>query len=369
MSNSLPMPGNPASGESLADLPAKRSRGRLGTLWKWLRWPLALLVLGWLFFQHRGEFAQLGDRPVDRPWLYLAFGLCLASIVSTYVRWYLLVWAQDFDFSLKDALRIGFLGYLFNYVSPGAIGGDVAKAVFLAREQSSRRLIAVGTVVVDRLIGLLALFLVGAAAALAATPMSRLAEMKAIGSSFALFGIGGTAGLLLLMSPAFVRSRWLKLLTRIPKVGRLLGEAINALLLYSHRWRVILLVLVISLAGHVAMLASFYCCARGIHVAGDIPGLWEHFQFIPAAELAGVFVPLPAGVGALEGAIAHFYKIGGASFGDGVLTGVVYRIISLLIAAVGALVYATMQRDMRDALTSAEPDQSSESAVATRTVA
>lgn len=327
------------------------SLGRqLSTVWSWLRWPLSLTLLGLLFWMHRADFARLQDRTIHTGWLALGAVLCLVATLLTFVRWYLLVWAQGFEFRMRDAIRIGFLGYLFNYIAPGAVGGDFIKGVFLVREQSSRRLVALSTVVVDRLAGLLALLIVGALVSFVPTPMAEGPEMRAFLSTYRIIALGGTAGLVLLMLPAFVRSRFLQHLTRIPKVGRILGELINSLLLYSHRWRVIVAVLGMSAVGHVLMLGTFYCCAVGIHHPDQIPGFWEHQQFMPAAELAGVFFPLPAGMGALEGAIGYFYKLDGASSGDGVLTGVAYRVISLLIAAVGAVFYASLRREIQSAL-------------------
>ncbi len=58
---------------------------------------------------------------------------CAVSL--TFVRWYLLVRALGLHFRLLDAFRLGFLGYLFNFVSVGSVGGDLFKAIFIAREQ------------------------------------------------------------------------------------------------------------------------------------------------------------------------------------------------------------------------------------------
>ena len=75
------------------------------TAWTWLRWPLAVGLVWWLYRQNRNEFDELSGRSVDWGWLALAFVLCFGSIVSTYIRWWMLVRAQDFDFPLRDALR------------------------------------------------------------------------------------------------------------------------------------------------------------------------------------------------------------------------------------------------------------------------
>ncbi len=80
----------------------------------------------------------------------------------TFYRWYLLVWAQDFPFTLKDAVRLSFIGYACDYLGPGATGGDIIRAGLIATEQKSRKGIAMAGVLLDRILGVQALFVVGA---------------------------------------------------------------------------------------------------------------------------------------------------------------------------------------------------------------
>ena len=54
------------------------------------------------------------------------------AVVVTLIRWCYLVRALGLTLSMRDALRIGFLGYLFN-LAPMEIGGGVVKAVMLGR--------------------------------------------------------------------------------------------------------------------------------------------------------------------------------------------------------------------------------------------
>src|SRR6202023_4279934 len=90
------------------------------------------------------------------PFLILAGLVALTSVLVTFVRWYILVRAQDLPFTLPSALRLGMIGYYLSTFLPGAVGGDIIKAAFIAREQS-RRTVAVTTVIVDRVIGLVGL--------------------------------------------------------------------------------------------------------------------------------------------------------------------------------------------------------------------
>ncbi len=98
----------------------------------------------------------VGDEPVHYDFLFYAAAITVASISLTFVRWYILVRAVDLPFTLFNAWRLGLVGFFFNTFLPGAVGGDIVKAAFLAREHD-RRTVAVATVIMDRVIALWAL--------------------------------------------------------------------------------------------------------------------------------------------------------------------------------------------------------------------
>lgn len=324
--------------------------------WSWLRWPVLVGFLGLLFYHHRQGFVDLSQRRVQ--WGYLGLALLLGggSLVLTFVRWYLLVRAQQFPFRLRDALRLGFMGFMFNYVAPGATGGDLFKAVMIAREQTSRRMVAVATIFLDRLLGLMALFLVGAVACLYPTD---LVENVAFGTVVVIFwtgGLIGLLGLLVVLHPAVPRWKWLNRLVQVRYVGRVVGEMLNAMLLYQARPRVLFAAVGISILGHLGILSTFYLGALALHPAGDMPGYWSHLQFIPAAELVGVIIPLPGGTGALEEAVAYFYGMAGASRDDGFLTGITFRVITIVLAAVGGCYYFSSKCEVSEVLEKEAPE-------------
>ena len=60
--------------------------------------------------------------------------------------------------------------------------------------------------------------------------------------------------------------------------------------------------------------------------------------------------------GALEGAIGFFYKLGmGEAFeGNGFLTGIAYRVLSITVAGIGAIYYLTSRQEIDQALAEEE---------------
>src|SRR5947209_7700516 len=128
-----------------------------------LKLGLGVGLLAWVIYQNwHGKEGQVGladalQRPIHYAPLLLATIICIASVLLTFVRWYILVRAQDLPFTPAAALRLGLVGYFFNTFLPGSVGGDLVKATYIARAQS-RRTVAVATVILDRAVGLCGLF-------------------------------------------------------------------------------------------------------------------------------------------------------------------------------------------------------------------
>ena len=166
---------------------------------------LAVAILGFLIvrIQSHSGFERLLSQPKNWLLLLLAQGLILAGFSLSFVRWYLLIRGLGLPFHLRDAFRLGSLGYMLNQVSPGSVGGDLLKAVFIAKEHPEQKTEAVATVLLDRVIGLYAISLVASVGLMllgqSTEPNTILNTMRIIVWSAAA---AGTVGLLLAMSPA-----------------------------------------------------------------------------------------------------------------------------------------------------------------------
>lgn len=326
--------------------------------WTWLKWPLALALLGYLCYQNREALQEVGQR--DKNWGYLAaaFVLCGSSTLLTFYRWYLLVSAQEFPFRIRDAMRLGFLGILFNYVAPGSVGGDIVKAVMLAREQASRRAVAIATVGLDRILGLLALFLVGAVATFFVTALPDSRELQLATLLLWIGSGGGIMGLVLMLHPATTKWGWVNRLVHLPYVGHHLGDLLHGVGLYQSKRGVVLKSLAISVLGHGGLITGFYLCALAMQPKW-VPDLGTHFYFMPNAELFGVLIPTPGGVGALEAAIQWFYEqlaagvpnvTAAEATGAGFIAAIAFRVVTLAISAVGAGYYFTSRQEIAAAM-------------------
>jgi uncharacterized protein (TIRG00374 family) len=87
--------------------------------------------------------------------ILLAFIVCVISLFIMSMRWKILTKSQNIHSSTWQLFKFYLIGLFFNNFLPTSIGGDLARAFYLAKE-SGNRSASIGTVFLERLIGLLA---------------------------------------------------------------------------------------------------------------------------------------------------------------------------------------------------------------------
>jgi uncharacterized protein (TIRG00374 family) len=322
---------------------------------KILRWSIPALIVGWLILDvyQQDNFGRIWSASTDWTLLGLGLLLYLGAQMLTIVRWYWLVRALALPFRWNDAVRLGFLGYLLTFVSLGAVGGDLLKAFFVAREQPGRRVEAFATVIVDRVLGLYSLLLL-ATVAIVASGMWTGAQsptMSVVCQAVVFVTGGATAGILLLLAigdgPA---RRMLDWVSRVPRLGPTLLTLARAVQVYRRDVRT---VAVSILAGvGVQSLVALCMWATAEALVAHPPSVAEHISIVPLAMLT-TMLPLPGvAFGALELALEFLYRqVGpGVPAGQGLLVALGFRVLVVVTAAISALVYATNRRQVADVL-------------------
>jgi glycosyltransferase 2 family protein len=305
----------------------------------------------------------LGDvfaKPFHIGPLILAALIWTVSLLITFVRWWLLVRAQGLQFSLYNALRLGLVSYFFNTFLPGSVGGDILKAVAVARGQS-RRTVAVATVIIDRIIGLWALAwlvaLLGSIFWVTNNPYLLNNEaLKTIVRATAAIVIGSAFAWSLLGLQTEERAeRIATRLGRIPKVGHSLGEIWRACSLYRRQSTVVAIALGMTLVAHTGWVVIFYLCVSAFPDI-DLPTLAEHFLIVPVGMTAQALFPLPGGIGGGEYAYGWLYtKLDKAATG-GILGCLVQRVIAWGIGLIGYIIYTRMKKELpAEAVATLEP--------------
>lgn len=342
------------SSRSLKDAPVTKRTLTIG-----FKYGLGLLLLVYVVWRNwnappgsnsPGLSDALG-RPVQI--IPLLFAVCISvfSLLLTFVRWYVLVRAQDLPFTAGDALRLGLIGYYFSTFLPGSVGGDLVKAAFLAREQN-RRTVAVATVLVDRVVGLwglaLLVALVGGIFWLAGDPaIEREATLRTI--LWTSWGIMAASGVVWLLSGFLSKAQahlLETLLRRTPWVGGPLAEMWLALWLYRQRGGAVLVALLLAVVGHFGFVLTYYFAAQIWLAPGEedqVPTLVESFLIVPVGMTFQAFFPSPGGVGGGEAGFSVLFGWIGRSKSYGVLASLAQRLITWVLAFGGYLLYLRLQ--------------------------
>jgi uncharacterized protein (TIRG00374 family) len=336
----------------------------------WLKWILAIAILGALVWLNRDGLKDLNTRTINWSFFGAALLVRFGSLCLTFSRWWLLVTGIGLPLTWLNAFRLGMFCEACNFVGPGAAGGDLVKAVSLARGHRERRASAAATVVLDRILGLWALFLSGALASMIPSKIPLSPQMTWAVWLLWAGTAGGLVGLIVMLIPAFTHSRLMHWVTTWPRVGHVVKDLMDSITFYQGRRHVIALAAGLSLLGHVGFSTSFWLGAMAIHQGQPIPGLIDHLVGLPLPEAIAAIPLTPGGVGTLEGAVGYFYEQYQlavntsstteqlkAANANGLLTALVYRFAAMVLGAFGVIFYFARKQEMAQAVEAATEPQ------------
>src|SRR5436190_6092713 len=126
---------------------------------------VALLVF--LFSKIDASRLWSSARRASLPWLVAALGVQAINLIASTWRWQLLLTAQDVKLKNRTLLGSYLVATFFNNFLPSNVGGDVIRIRDTAVATQSKTL-ATTVVLVDRVLGLMALVLISAVGATAA---------------------------------------------------------------------------------------------------------------------------------------------------------------------------------------------------------
>ncbi len=118
-------------------------------------------ALAFLFWKIGLGETLVALRRADLRYLLAAFLLYILSLIIRAYRWFVLLHSLDPTIPFGRLLRLYFVGAFFNAFLPTTYGGDVVRALELTRDTDASA--SVGTVLLDRMTGLLMLFVMGLA--------------------------------------------------------------------------------------------------------------------------------------------------------------------------------------------------------------
>ena len=239
-------------------------------------------MLAWVF--HDGTQRRQMWEAVTRARLeWLVAGFLCYGIVELLAsgRWYILLRVQGIALGWLRLCALFMLGIFFNMFMPGGTGGDVLKVLYLIKEIPDKKAKGLLAVVMDRLIGLMALILIsGVIIALKYDWLKSDPVPQRLTWTLLLIlasGLGGIVFSFVISGLGLVH----KLPPRMPLRDTLvdLSVAYNA---YAQAWPASLLALFASFGVHIASFSVYVCAALALGVTNG------HGQPLPVMELLTV---------------------------------------------------------------------------------
>ena len=125
---------------------------------------IAVVIVWYLFYSRRltvDIFSQLLN-PAHLPLLFMSGAAFIVAQMLAAYRLVLLLRMIDLRMSFPHVFKLTMLGNFFNIVIPGMVGGDIVKGAYLFNSEEDRRGRSSGIVLMDRLLGFVALLFIGA---------------------------------------------------------------------------------------------------------------------------------------------------------------------------------------------------------------
>lgn len=295
------------------------------------------LTFAALWFVSRGvDFAHLGEmlRHQDQALLAMAAVLILCQIALGGLRWQLIMQALAKDgahtMPIMEAQRIYYISVFFSCCLPGTVGGDIIRA-WLAKSDRMSLSLSIHSVIIDRVIALLALGLLVAAT----LPMYGISPLLVI----LLIGIGIFTSLWLV----FKIDRPLKRFEHWPTVRWLLYFIGNLRLLLTRRI-VFIISLIYSLAAHLSLCLSTWVLAMSLGIA-ITP--WQCILLIPPVLLA-IALPISiGGWGVREAGMVSMLSLAGVPQAAALMLSIQLGLMGILVSLPGGVLWLAYRKNKR----------------------
>ncbi len=252
-----------------------------------------------------------------------AFLLHLFSQIVSAFRWRAVSLCMGIDGTAKTFLSVYFIGMFFNLFLPTSIGGDVVKAVMIGRGEG-RVALSAASVLADRLLGILAMFLLGAAAICARPDL--------LGEPFRTLLLGtGSASLALVLFAPFLHSCVRSLLPT-------LAERTSRLLAVWRDPRRLVEAFCLSIVVQLTGMGILPILGKGIGIDVAPPVYYMIFPFIALAT----FLPFSInGIGIREGGFISLLALYHVPSDAALTLGLAFFGIHVMEGLLGGIVYAT----------------------------
>jgi uncharacterized membrane protein YbhN (UPF0104 family) len=298
-----------------------------------LKFLLGAAFFFWMVYSGKLDVRQVTGSLARWPTLLAMACLLYLQCAVTAWRWNLLLRAQEIRIPYRRTFGLTMIGLLFNLVIPGAVGGDVIKGYYITRAAPGCRPQAATSVLMDRIIGVLGLFLL---AALVSTFHFRTLDQNTMTRHLVTFVIAGLVGGTLVIYTAVVAGARLSEWQVLPRV---LGSAFLSLSKYHEKSSVIPIAVAVTLLSHSLSCLAYFLAMRSTGQAGDVT-VANFFLLVPLGLLATAIPISPAGIGVGQAAFFALFRIVSLAHATAAASAfTVFQLVTILISLSGLYSY------------------------------
>jgi uncharacterized membrane protein YbhN (UPF0104 family) len=274
------------------------------------------------------QAARTLQKAAKLPILVVPF-VSLAGVGLSSLRWRLILADSRVKFSGWQAFRGYLLGLFYGNLLPGVLGGDAVRMGLCVQRTKCPVGTAAGSVLLERIVGLVALFGVAFLVYLAfpaiALPLLPIADTR-------LIAAGAVAGILGIAVVLAGRRVWLRWLPKESARGLWSFVRTVMLTLGTLKVRTLGLVLILSAMSQAADIVATFLLARAINL--HVP-LTVFFGVVPLVYLATILPISLGGLGVREGAFTFLLSRFGVPTADAVTLSFLIYVNRLAIGGMG----------------------------------
>ena len=302
---------------------------------------IAITVGGLIYVLTEVSFAEVQAELVGIRWSWaiLALVMVVGSLVVRAYRWYLLLQGLGVTIQFKRLVELYFVGSFFNSFLPSGFGGDVVRVLEAAQNVPAN--VAAGTVIVDRLTGLLMLFAM-ALIALPFRPDSFPPDLTWQITVVSLIGL--VAGFLLLDGRLIQRwGRWLPGKLSVTDPDKPLAKLLQAV--HGCGWPAIIKALGVSVLFN--FILSGWWLVSGWSIGYDVP--FTHYLLVVPILSVLLLIPSIGGLGVRETVAPILFASAGLTFAEAATLSILNFLLLRVSGLFGGPVYIASLLRTREA--------------------
>ena len=261
--------------------------------------------------------------------LILAILIFPITFILTSARWHELLKALEIHIGLGLAFTLTMVGAFYNTFMPGSTGGDFLKALYVSR-QTKHRTRAVMSVFIDRVIGLLALIILGG---IAAATQWKFAQCRHIAILCGIIISGAIVSLTIYYQRFLHRIFGLDWIIKRLPMQKQVQNAVQVMEIYRQRPLLVLLALIVTFPVHIAVICSAMFAGKAFGLELESSYYWA---VVPVIVLSGALPGPPQGAGVMEYFAIRLTETRGATISQAFALTMSIRLVQIFWNLTGA---------------------------------